>query len=69
VRQGIEHQSRTFVVAHLAFTEQHNQRSAQPSHTACNFEFKPPLVRPIRLGTAPFLQGWRRCGASLDGSH
>ena len=27
-RQSIEHQSRTFVVAHLAFAEQHNQRSA-----------------------------------------
>src|SRR5512141_1234849 len=40
-----------------------------PSHTACNFEFKPPLVRPIRLGTAPFLEDWRRCDVPSDGSH
>jgi hypothetical protein len=27
-----------------------------PSHTAWSFEFRPPLVHPIRLGTAPFEQ-------------
>ena len=27
-----------------------------PSHTACSFEFRPPLVRPIRLGIDPLRQ-------------
>ncbi len=40
----------------------------RPSHTACSFEFKPPLVRPIRLGTGPFLKGWQRCDALSGGS-
>src|SRR5664279_1126789 len=39
-----------------------------PSHTACSFEFKPPFVRPIRLGTDPFLKGSRRCDGLSDGS-
>jgi Major Facilitator Superfamily len=30
------------------------------SHTACSLEFKPPLVRPIRRGTARFEQTGRR---------
>src|SRR5664279_4900877 len=34
-----------------------------PSQTACSLEFKPPLVRPIRRGTGPFLKGSRRCDA------
>ena len=34
-----------------------------PSQTACNFEFKPPLVRPIHLERAPLLTGWPLCGA------
>ena len=34
-----------------------------PSQTARSLEFKPPLVRPIRLGRGPFLKGWQRCGA------
>src|SRR4051812_19752659 len=38
-----------------------------PSQTACNFEFKPPLVLPIRLGTAPLLRGWRRCDGPSSG--
>jgi hypothetical protein len=30
-----------------------------PSQTACNLEFNPPLVRPIRLRAAPFEQAGR----------
>ena len=36
------------------------------SQTACSLEFRPPLVRPIRRGTGPFLRGLRRCGAPSD---
>ena len=61
-RQGIKHQSRAFVIA-LIWPSLSSMISGRPwpSHTACSFEFKPPFVRPIRRGTAPFLKDWRRC--------
>jgi len=34
-----------------------------PSQTACSFEFRPPLVRPIHRRRNPFRVGWQRCGA------
>ena len=44
----------------------------RPSQTACSLEFRPPLVRPIRRGTGPFLKRLRsparcafRCVASI----
>ena len=55
-------------VQHLALSNKINGRPL-PSHTACSFEFKPPLVRPIRLGIDPFLKGSQRFGAPLDASH
>ena len=44
----------TCVVAHLAFGEHQLRRLTSPSTTAWSFEFRPPLVRPIRRGTPPF---------------
>jgi hypothetical protein len=53
----------------LYFAQQHDQRSPTAvAHGVHSFEFKPPLVRPIRLGTDPFLKGWRRCDGLLNGS-
>ena len=53
-RQMIRHQARAPMVTHLAFRQQHGNWRSLPSHTACSLEFSPPLVRPIRRGTAPF---------------
>src|SRR6185436_20578087 len=43
-----------------------------PSQTACSFEFRPPLVRPIRRGTAPCILPLpvkkRSASLSVDGS-
>jgi len=44
----------TDMIAHLTFTEAQDQRSAISTHTAWGFEFKPPLVRPIRRGIPLF---------------
>ena len=42
--------SAPLVIAHLAAGEPQNLRAARLSHTACSLEFKPPFVRPTRLG-------------------
>ena len=52
IGEGVYHQRGTFIVAHLTFAEQHDERPALA--TAWSLEFNPPLVRPIRLGTSPF---------------
>ena len=40
-----------------------------PSHTTWSFEFRPPLVRPIQRGRAPFLEGLPPCDAPSDASN
>ena len=45
-----------------------NMMSGRPSssQTTWSFEFNPPLVRPMRRGTSPFLEGSPRCGGPSD---
>jgi hypothetical protein len=56
-----------FVVVHLPVAQKQDERSTMPSQTACSLEFNPPLVRPIRRGTSPFLADWLRCGGLSSG--
>jgi hypothetical protein len=55
-RQSIEHQGRAFIVTHLAFTEQHNQRSALAIAHGMQFRVQAALGAPDTSGNSPFFK-------------
>ena len=57
--QALEQEVSTFVVAHLAFTEEYDDRAPLPSQMVCILAFSAPLVRPMRREKPPFEQA--RC--------
>lgn len=65
-QQAIEREVRTLVVAHLAFTEQHDDRAFLPVTDDVELKFSPPLVCPIRRGTTP-LHAASLSGDALSG--
>jgi hypothetical protein len=56
VRQRLQDGRGAAMLVCLALGEQLNHGLPPASQTACSLEFRPPLVRPIRWGTALFDQ-------------
>ncbi|ETC97777.1 hypothetical protein P792_13440 [Asaia sp. SF2.1] len=52
--QAWQQQGCALVVTHLTFGGSIATGRPCPSQTACSFEFRPPLVRPIRRAAPPF---------------
>jgi hypothetical protein len=53
-RQGAEHQGCTFVVAHLTFGEQHDERAALAISDAVQLGGQAALGTPNTTGNSPF---------------
>ena len=45
--QRVDHDPGTFVIAHMAFRQQHDDRPVVIIADGRSFEFSPPLVRPM----------------------
>src|SRR5450830_1087377 len=56
LRQGRQHQSRAFVVAHLAFAEQHDQRSPVAIAHGMQFRVQAAFRTPDTSGNSPFFR-------------
>jgi hypothetical protein len=54
-RQGIKHQSRAFVIAHLALAEQHDQRPSLVIAYGMQFRVQAAFCAPDTAGNSPFL--------------
>src|SRR5665647_2559512 len=56
LRQGRQYQRRAFVVAHLAFAEQHDQRSSVAIAHGVQFRVQAAFRAPDTSGTSPFFR-------------
>ena len=56
LRQRRQHQRRAFVVAHLAFAEQHNQRPPVAIAHGMQFRVQAALCAPDTSGNRPFFK-------------
>jgi len=55
LREGVDHQGRTLVIAHLALAEQHDQRAAAAIADGVQFGVQAALGAPDTSGKSPFL--------------